>query len=155
LVKRGVHLARLLLLAISLTTLFLGQAALAEILTPHSPVPQSLLLKFLADNASFTLVDARSSVEFTTSNITGAINFPHDSSNDTLSMLPSDLNVPIVVYCKTGKRAGQLKTKLIERGYSNVRVLLPEQIIWFDGMAVFNCGTPAASQADDRKIFDH
>jgi hypothetical protein len=39
-------------------------------------------------------------------------------------------------------------TKLVERGYSDVRVLLPEQIVWFDGMAVFNCGTPAAGQSD-------
>ena len=109
-------------------------------------MPQSLLLKFLADNETFTLLDARSPKEFAASHINGAINLPHDSAGDELSSLPSDLNAPIVVYCKTGKRARRLQAALVERGYSNVRVLLPEQIVWFDNMAVFNCGTPAAGQ---------
>jgi rhodanese-related sulfurtransferase len=129
-----------------------SEVALAENSPEFSPVPQKLLLRFLADNDTFTLVDARSPAEFAKSHINGAINLPHDASDDDLSSLPSELNAPIVVYCKTGKRAGQLKAKLIERGYTNVRVLLPEQIVWFDGMAVFNCGTPAAGRTD--RIFE-
>jgi rhodanese-related sulfurtransferase len=142
------HLARFVLAASLLTLLSVGQSATAETLAQHSPVPQSLLLKFLADNKTFTLVDARSPAEFATSHIAGAINVPHDSSDDILSLLPTDSNELIVVYCKTGKRADKLRTKLMERGYTNIRVLLPEQIAWFDGMAVFNCGTPAVSQSN-------
>ena len=142
------HLARFVLAASLLTLLSVGQSATAETPTQRSPVPQSLLLKFLADNETFTLVDARSPAEFATSHITGAINVPHDSSDNILSLLPTDSNELIVVYCKTAKRADKLRTKLIERGYTNVRVLPPEQIVWFDGMAVFNCGAPAVNRSD-------
>lgn len=128
--------------------LSVGQSALAENPPRFTPVPQSLLLEFLADNSTFTLVDARTPAEFATSHINGAINLPHDSYDDELSLLPSELSAPIVIYCKTGKRAGELKKKLTERGYTNVRLLLPEQIFWFDSMAVFNCGTPAAGQSE-------
>jgi rhodanese-related sulfurtransferase len=147
--RQGGHLARLIVAAILMSTLLIGHNASAGETTQLTPVPQSLLLKFLADNRTFALVDARSSAEFDTSHINGAINVPHDSPDDSLSLLPSNLDAPIVVYCKTGKRANKLKTKLVDHGYTNVRVLLPEQIVWFDGMAVFNCGTSAAGQSED------
>lgn len=146
--RRSAHVARFLLLTSFVTLLTVGQSAVAGNSPQFSPVPQSLLLKFLADNSTFTLVDARTPAEFAASHINGAINLPHDLSDDELSSLPSELDAPIVVYCKTGKRASQLQTKLTELGYTNVRVLLPEQIFWFDDSAVFNCGTPAAGQSD-------
>lgn len=146
--RHGVYPARLVVAALLITSLLLAQSAYAEDSFQFSRVPQKLLLRFLADNETFTLVDARSSAEFKTSRINGAINVPHDSTDEVLSSLPSKLNAPIVVYCKTGKRATQLQTKLLERGFTNVRVLLPEQIVWFDGMAVFNCGAPATGESD-------
>jgi rhodanese-related sulfurtransferase len=147
--RQGEHLARLIVAVILMTTLLSGQNALAEESTQFSPVPQSLLFKFLVDNEIFALVDARSPAEFDTSHVNGAINVPHDSPDDTLSLLPSDPDAPIIVYCKTGKRAKELKTRLVDRGYTNVRVLLPEQIFWFDDMAVFNCSGSAAGPSKD------
>lgn len=139
----GVRFARLLVAATLMLPVLSGQWACAENWPQSSPVPQKLLLRFLVDNETFTLVDARTSSEFEISHINGAVNVPHDSTDDVLSSLPSDLHAPIVIYCKTGKRARHLQEKLLARGYTNVRVLLPEQIFWFDDMAVFNCSTPA------------
>lgn len=135
-------------LAVSVLTMhFAGTASVAALpAAPEDAVPRSLLLEYLADETAFTLIDARSPAEFAESRIAGAINIPHDSSADILSLLPRDLDAPIVVYCRTGRRAGLLKAMLTERGYTDVRVLLPEQIVWFEGNAVFNCGTPAAAQ---------
>lgn len=141
----GVQFARSLVAASLVLPLLTSQWACAENSPQSSPVPQKLLLRFLVDNETFTLVDARTASEFETSHINGAINVAHDSTEDVLSSLPSDLHAPIVIYCKTGKRARQLQERLLARGYTNVRVLLPEQIFWFDDMAVFNCGTPAAT----------
>jgi phage shock protein E len=112
-----------------------------------TPVPQKLLLSFLADNSTLTLIDARSSEEFQASHINGAINVPHDTSIDANTGLPTDLQAPIVIYCKTGKRAMALQSKLRELGYADVQVLQPGQINWFDGMAVFNCGIPTSIPA--------
>lgn len=149
LLRHGGHFARSIVAASLTTLLLMGQSALAENEPQSSPVPHKLLLGFLADNATFTLVDARSPAEFATSHINGAINVPHDSSGDGLSMLPPQPDAPIVVYCNTGKRARELQARLLQRGYSDVRVLLPEQIVWFEGMAVFNCGTPAAEHSQN------
>lgn len=114
-----------------------------------TPVPQKLLLSFLADNSTLTLIDARSREEFQASHIGGAINVPHDTSIDSNTGLPSDLQAPIVIYCKTGKRAAALRSKLRELGYTDVQVLQPGQITWFDGMAVFNCGVPTSQDSSN------
>lgn len=106
------------------------------------PVPQSLLLDFLADQSTFTLLDARSPEEYAESHIDGARNLPHDQLDSHVDALPPALDAPIVVYCRTGKRAGRLKAQLIERGYTDVRVLQPEQIFSSGGLMVFNCGLP-------------
>ena len=74
--RNGAHFVRFIAAVSLLMPLFTGAVASAETLASHSPVPQSLLLKFLADNATFTLVDARSTEEFAASHITGAINLP-------------------------------------------------------------------------------
>lgn len=106
-----------------------------------SGISQSLLLAFLADNATLTLIDARSADEFAESHIAGAINLPHDSRLDAIDQLPPDFHSPIVVYCRTGKRAAMLRDRLRDRGYTDVNVLQPEQIFWSEGLAVLNCGT--------------
>ncbi len=143
------HVARLLVAASVMLQVVTGQVAFAENSPQVSPVPYKLLLRFLVDQETFTLVDARSAGEFETSHINGAINVPHDSDDDVLSSLPSDLHAPIVVYCKTGFRASQLQARLLERGYTNVRMLLPDQIAWFDGLAVFNCSGPTTDESDE------
>jgi len=106
-------------------------------------VPRSLLLRYLADNSLFTLLDARSAGEFAAGHISGAVNIPHDFEADIAPRLPANPGAPIVVYCKTGKRAALLRSRLIERGYTNVGVLQPDQVHWFADMAVFNCAVDA------------
>jgi len=113
------------------------------------PVPQKQLLGYLADNSTFTLIDARSAEEFEASHVSGAVNVPVGALDDSAELLPVDRDAPIVVYCKTGKRATVLKDKLVERGYTDVQVLRADQIHWFDDMAVFNCATPSATSAAD------
>jgi phage shock protein E len=106
-------------------------------------VPRVLLLRYLADNSLFTLIDARSAREFDTGQISGAINLPHDSEADIAPLLPANPDAPIVVYCKTGERAALLRSRLLERGYTNIALLQPDQVHWFADMAVFNCGVDA------------
>lgn len=119
-------------------------------MSPVTAVPQSLLLDYLADKSAFTLIDARSPEEYAESHIGGAINIPYDQLDRFEDALPAPLDGTVVVYCRTGRRAGKLQSQLAERGYSDVRVLQAEQIYSSDGLMTFNCGTTEA-QAPARK----
>lgn len=115
----------------------------------HSPIPhvdRELLLGFLADNDTMTLIDARSPEEFAAQHLPGAVNIPFDAVATNEALLPADRSRPIVVYCRSGKRAGLLLADLLARGYTNVQVLPREQIFWQDNFMVFNCGTAPAEE---------
>ncbi|HEY8519827.1 MAG TPA: rhodanese-like domain-containing protein [Gammaproteobacteria bacterium] len=115
-------------------------------MSPVPPIEQSLLLAFLANNETFTLLDARSPEEFGVGHLYGAKNVPHDAVEAHADALPADRDAPIVVYCKTGKRAAALKERLVELGYSDVRILGPQQIVWSDTAPMFNCGVPDSQE---------
>ena len=103
-------------------------------------VDKKLLMGYLADNSTISLVDARSAEEYAGGHVTGAVNIPHDQYAQLKNKLPSDHNRPIVIYCKSGKRATHLKNTLINEGYSNVQVLPPRQLFVSSDLMVFNCG---------------
>lgn len=111
-------------------------------------IDQSILLGYLADNSKLTLLDARSAAEYETGHILGAKSVPHDHVADHADALPADLDAPIVVYCKTGKRAASLAGVLASRGFTNVRVLGPAQLFWSDTAPMFNCGVEAPAEPD-------
>ena len=107
-------------------------------------IEQQELLSFLAGQGEFTLIDARSPEEYATGHILRAVNVPHDRVSEFAAVLPEDPHAPIVVYCKSGRRALSLSAALTRLGYDAVRVLGPEQIFWTDTAPIFNCGVPAA-----------
>ena len=112
------------------------------------PVDRDLLLGFLADSSTMTLIDARSPAEFAEQHLPGAINIPFDAVKANEELLPEDPARPVVVYCQTGKRAGRLREQLLARGYEDVRVLPRQQMFWEDDFMVFNCGTDVAGETE-------
>ncbi|MGI9342650.1 MAG: rhodanese-like domain-containing protein [Gammaproteobacteria bacterium] len=118
--------------------------AAEEIAPAQSPIPRvdrELLLAFLADDDTLVLIDARSPEEFGEQHLPGAINIPFDAVDANAERLPEDLLKPVVIYCRSGKRAGLLKDELVARGHTDVQVLPREQIFWKDDFMVFNCST--------------
>lgn len=122
------------------STLLPLQLAQADESQASTVIPQQVLLDYLAGKGTFTLLDARSSEEYEAGHIYGAHNVPHDSDLAGNAALPSDHNSPLVVYCKSGKRAEALQQSLLAQGYTDVRVLYPQQMLWADELPVFNCG---------------
>ena len=146
-----------LLAAIAALVLVLNPAVRADD-TPAKftgpEVAQQTLLAYLADHSRFTLIDARTLAEYAAAHIDGAVNIPHDELAGHEKLLPVDRDAPIVVYCRTGRRAGKLQAQLLDLGYTDVRVLRPSQVTIFDGQAVFNCAIPASNDPADEKTED-
>lgn len=105
------------------------------------------LLRHLVNPDNFVLLDARSEEEYASGHVAGAANLPHDRVDEFESTLPADHDVPLVVYCRTGKRAELLAAELRAAGYQNVRTLHPDQIFWSEGLAVFNCASDTGRAA--------
>jgi rhodanese-related sulfurtransferase len=95
-------------------------------------VDPELLVAFQLDTDVMTLIDARSPEEYSASQIPGSINVPFDALEANEALLPADKDRPVVVHCRTGRRAGILKEQLTARGYTDVQVLPIKQIKWGD-----------------------
>jgi rhodanese-related sulfurtransferase len=64
------------------------------------------------------LVDVRSSGEFASGSVKGAVNIPLDRISSQLSKFKGKKN--IVVFCRSGNRSGQAKSILEQNGFQNV-----------------------------------
>ena len=99
------------------------------------PSPASSSLHAVADAPTVTrdqahalvrsgakLVDVRSAAEYDEKHIDGAINIPVDEVASRAGELGSK-NQPVVLYCKSGRRAGRAAESLREAGYTRIETL--------------------------------
>lgn len=70
------------------------------------------------------LLDVRTPEEFAEGHVDGAINIPHDQIDAHAAEIDGlqggDMAKPIVVYCRSGGRAGVAKQSLMQGGRSQV-----------------------------------
>lgn len=66
------------------------------------------------------LVDTRSQAEWDQGHLDGAILIPHDQAEARLTEFGDDKSRPIVLYCRSGGRAGKVESLLRENGYERV-----------------------------------
>jgi uncharacterized membrane protein YdjX (TVP38/TMEM64 family)/rhodanese-related sulfurtransferase len=90
-----------------------------------------------------TIIDVRSPDEFTApGHIETALNIPLGELPDRLTEIRAHKNKPVIVVCKTDKRAASAATLLSAGGFSDVRVLRGGMERWKrDGLAVAGNGT--------------
>ena len=87
--------------------------------------------KFLAKPpAGVVILDVRTRAEFRSGHVPGAVNVPHDELSGRLANLEAELDQPIVVYCKSGRRAGMASSVLLAEGYTNVLHLTGDMSAW-------------------------
>jgi phage shock protein E len=89
--------------------------------TPGAPVtsPADLVERLNTDRAP-VLLDVRSAEEFAAGHIPGAINIPYDEIPSRLAELAEFRDTALVVYCRTGRRAGIAEATLREAGFTSV-----------------------------------
>ena len=81
--------------------------------------PVELVERLNTDRAP-VLLDVRSAEEFAAGHIPGAIHIPYDEIPMRLAELAEYRDTEIVVYCRTGRRAGIAEATLREAGFSSV-----------------------------------
>lgn len=81
------------------------------------------LAKQLVDGGAL-LLDVRTPEEFESGHVEGAVNISHDEVaarvDEIKQLVGGDTHKPIVVYCRSGGRAGQAKGDLIAAGFDRV-----------------------------------
>lgn len=68
----------------------------------------------------FVILDARSEAEFAEGHIPGAIVIPHDEISEKAEEEILDKDIPIFVYCRSGRRSKIAAKELLDLGYSEI-----------------------------------
>lgn len=75
------------------------------------------LSAWLADGV---IIDTRTTLEYSAGHIENSVLLPYDTIRQTISQVAPDKATPIILYCRSGNRAGIAKSTLLDMGYENV-----------------------------------
>ena len=85
-----------------------------------------LCIVLLASTSQLSLadtiwLDVRSTLEYKMGHLEGAIHLPHSDVSEQATALLPNKDDEILVYCRSGNRAGKALAKLEAMGYSNAK----------------------------------
>ena len=95
--------------------------------------------------AGLLVLDVRTPEEFAEGNVPGAINIPHDQVGARLAELAGAEDGEVVLYCRSGRRAGLAAGTLAEAGFKRLLHLEGDFPAW--SAAGLPTETPAAPVA--------
>ena len=99
--------------------LFLMVATLAATATNGAQVDQPAALEALQKTDSI-LIDVRTQQEFADGALPGATRIETEDLAERIAAVAPDKNAPVVLYCRSGRRASAAQDLLQELGYSQV-----------------------------------
>ncbi len=79
---------------------------------------------------TITAIDVRSAEEYSAGHVPGAINVPHNEIEQHLQQIEHLKNQPVLLYCRSGRRAGLAEAKLTELGFSQLYHLKGDMQAW-------------------------
>lgn len=109
--------------------LFTSVQCTASADTPQSVTASPFLLERVKNN-EWLLLDVRSEEEYRQGHIPGAINVPHDNIDRYLASIDNYKNKPVIVYCKSGRRAKLAMKRLQAKQFNNVMHLEGDMLGW-------------------------
>lgn len=82
--------------------------------------------------AELLIIDVRSPKEYAEGHVPGAINIPHTEMSSRIDEIIGHMHKPVVVYCRSGYRAGKASDVLVSNNFSNVMHLEGHMSGWLD-----------------------
>ena len=79
---------------------------------------------------SLILLDVRTVSEYQSGHIKDSINFPHDQLIQNIDVLDQYRNQPIVVFCRSGRRAQLVIDALIQNKFDQIVDLKGDMLAW-------------------------
>lgn len=92
--------------------------------------PDALLARQAAKDAHLVVLDVRTPEEFAAGHVPGAINVPHDQVEARLGELRPFQGKDVVVYCRSGRRAGMALSVLEKAGFRQLGHLEGDMNAW-------------------------
>lgn len=85
-----------------------------------------------SNDVNYVLLDVRSEQEYQDSHIPTAINLSHNLVADNIASLAQHKDKIVIVYCRSGRRAGIAEAILRDNGFTNLRHLTGDMNGWHD-----------------------
>ena len=86
----------------------------------YAQITQEEAKRMMAEEEGYVILDVRRPDEYAEGHIPGAVCLPNEEIGTEPPALLSDREQIILVYCRTGRRAGDAAKKLADMGYTNV-----------------------------------
>jgi len=99
-------------------TAIIAIIAIAFSLSAGASVQEKIEYKTFDDNIQ--VIDVRTDAEFNEGHLPQALHIPHTTILQGEGFADLDKTKPVVLYCRTGGRAGQAKAFLEEQGFTDV-----------------------------------
>ncbi|WP_250655719.1 rhodanese-like domain-containing protein [Alkalimarinus coralli] len=95
-------------------------------------ISQQTLIDKMANNTPLLILDVRSPEEYSEGHVPSAINIPHTEVKQQLSLIKQAAKdgKQIVVYCRSGRRAGYAEEVLQASGIQSLLHLEGDMIAW-------------------------
>jgi len=117
----------------SVLTLVLSLFTLAVFADETPQISQQDLITALDKGTeNIMILDVRSADEYKHGHIAGAINMSYDTVEENLSQLTQYKKNTIVVYCRSGRRAGIAEHILSSNGFNDIRHLTGDMNGWVE-----------------------
>jgi rhodanese-related sulfurtransferase len=79
-----------------------------------------MTIQQIAKDAAAKFIDVRSSSEYTSGHVNGAINIPLDQLAARANEIEGLGTAPVIFYCRSGNRSGMAVSLLQQRGIKNI-----------------------------------
>lgn len=93
-------------------------------------VTQEEMLRMIDAGTAPVILDVRTAEEFAEGHVPGAINISHDELADRLAEIEASREAGLIVYCRSGRRAGIAEELLLGQGYANLQHLEGDMLAW-------------------------
>lgn len=112
--------------------LTLGVSAASVLAAQFEDVTREELRAQLDGPTPPLVLDVRTPEEYAAGHVPGAVNIPHDQAGARIEELRPHQDQTIVLYCKSGRRAGIAAEVLAQAGFGPLRHLAGDMPGWID-----------------------